>query len=64
MKFGFIEAKLHFNETKFHPAGMKFNHATKFSVDSSPCLRNFANIKTINALKFRLLFCLKQNFAI
>ena len=43
---------------------MDLNHATKFRFDSSPCLRNFANIRTINALKFRLFFCLKQNFTI
>ena len=63
-KFHFKKAKLCFNDMKFRPAGMKFRHATKFCFDSSPCLWNFADIRTINALKFFPLFCLKQGFTI
>ena len=60
-KFHFVEAKLCSNDTKFCPSGMKFpyevsSHTAKFPFDSSHCLQNFANIRTIEGQKFRHIF--------
>ena len=53
-KFRFVEAKLRSNDTKFRNETSP--HAAKFCFDYSPWLRNFADIRTIEAPKFRRFF--------
>ena len=53
-KFRFVEAKLRSNDTKFRNETSP--HAAKFRFDYSPWLRNFADIRTIEAPKFRRFF--------
>ena len=49
-KFRFVEAKLRSNDTKFR--NKISSHTAKFRFYSSHCLRNFADIRTVEALKF------------